>query len=140
MLTVELTYPIELDTKDGMYKVPRSEIICTIDVDFSDFVMDKDSDSDSDPENEEDTSVNKAIDNNRKHSGDDVILDHIYEPIRHIVAHHILQKKLKAYVNQIGKRVRTCFPYFILFSFFRLFTHTIFVVDRVVCLAISIND
>ena len=87
MLTVEITYPVELDTKDGMCKVPRSEIISTIDVDFSDFVMDKD--SDSDPDNEEDTSVSKAIDNNRTHSGDDVILDHIYEPNRHFVAHHI---------------------------------------------------
>ena len=129
-----------MDTKDGMYKVPRFEIIGSIDVDFSGFVMEGDSGPDSDSENEEDNSVSKDINNNRKRSSDDVILDHIYEPICHIVAHHILQKQNKTYVNQIGKRVRAFFPYFILLSFFQLFTDTIFVVGRVACLAISTND
>ena len=146
-LSVEVVAPIEHDTKKEETKTSRIDPLGTINIDFSKFVLNEDEENESISDDSDDA-LNEIINLEKKDSTDDdvddAICQHIYEPIKNILAHALLSNnngEYSKYINKIGSRVSSSQFYFIFqIRFLLTVLFLLFLFYRVVYMAIVIRD
>jgi hypothetical protein len=113
-LLLHMLSPVEYYEKDGLSKVRNTIPLGEVEVDFDQYILNA-YDSEDGCSDEEITDMSSVsfessimVDNGKKKkTDDDDLVLHIYESIRHIIAHTVLENKNGAfsiYADRIGKK------------------------------------